>query len=205
MLNLQVSSLLKVLTIIDNGVCEDGRSWVRCSALSFFDEEEQIMTLTAFGHYADMIMDNHSGENMRRAIVTGKLIATKQKEPKTKHGFTTMVWEWYFQIVADTVHFIDKSNIEKEVDEEEISTNALPPKGTIIDFTEDDDDELIDLTSAKDKGAVATSDDDIDEIVYNTTNSYIKNKKNKKDEKNKKNPLAYRQRAKSRTANVVTE
>ena len=56
MLNLQVSSLLKVLTIIDNGVCEDGRSWVRCSALSFFDEEEQIMTLTAFGHYADMII-----------------------------------------------------------------------------------------------------------------------------------------------------
>lgn len=198
MLNLQVSSLLKVLTIIDNGVCEDGRSWVRCSALSFFDEEEQIMTLTAFGHYADMIMDNHSGENMRRAMVTGKLIATKQKEPKTKHGFTTMVWEWYFQIVADTVHFIDKSNIEKEVDEEEVSTNALPPKGTIIDFTDDDNDD--------DDGVVATYEDagDGDEIVYITEEEPRKYKNTNK--KNKKaNPLAYRQRAKSRTANVISE
>ena len=43
MLKLNVQDLVKVLTIDDSGVCEDGskRTWVKCSALSFFDEKEE--------------------------------------------------------------------------------------------------------------------------------------------------------------------
>ena len=186
MLNLQVNSLLKVLTVNEQGTCEDGRTWVRCTAISFFDEEEKVMTLSAFGYYADMILDNHTGENMRRAMVTGTLEVTKGKVTKTKKingvPVNMVVPEYYFQIVADTVRFIDKSNIATE-EEYETTSNAIP-EGATIDFTDDDEDD----------GEVAATGEDVTFADDDTTES----KSSKKDKKNKAAATTARQRAKVR-------
>ena len=50
MFKINVQDLVKVLTIDDSGVCEDGskRTWVKCSALSFFDEKYRE-ALTYYG------------------------------------------------------------------------------------------------------------------------------------------------------------
>lgn len=188
MLNLQVNSLLKVLTVNEQGTCEDGRTWVRCTAVSFFDEEEKVMTLSAFGYYADMILDNHTGENMRRAIVTGTLEVTKGKVTKTKNingvPVNMVIPEYYFQIVADTVKFIDKSNLATE--EEYEATQGAIPEGATIDFTDDDDDN---------DGEVAATGGDVTFTDEDTTEpkSYNKDKK-----KNVATKTTARQRAKVR-------
>lgn len=173
MLNLQVNSLLKVLTVNEQGVCEDGRSWVRCTAVSFFDEEQKLMTLSAFGHYADVILDNHTGENMRRAMVTGTLQVTKGKVTKTKKingvPVNMVIPEYYFQIVADTVRFIDKSNLVTE--EEYEATNNAIPEGATIDFTDDDDEMTSNEVAATTGSDVTFTDDNSEEKESNTTNN----------------------------------
>ena len=127
MLKLQVNDLVKILTVDEVGTCKDGRTFVRCSALSFFDEDETYMVLTAFGAIADMIADNHTGENMRRAMVNGRLEITKGKvKQKVRIDGavkTIMVPDYQFQILADSVRFIDKNRIgetEVEVDDEDV-------------------------------------------------------------------------------------
>ena len=140
MLKLNVQDLVKVLTIDDSGVCEDGskRTWVKCSALSFFDEEETYISLFAFGYIADMILDNHTGDNMRRAFVSGTLEIEESYEivkvdfnGKSK---SIKVPKNNYKIVADTLKFIDKNTWG----ETENSTTGYT--------LSDDDDEPLDLT-----------------------------------------------------------
>lgn len=191
MLNLQINSLLKVLTVNEQGVCEDGRTWVRCTAISFFDEEEKVMTLSAFGYYADIILDNHTGENMRRAMVTGTLEVHKGKVTKTKNingvPVSMVIPEYYFQIVADTVRFIDKSNLATE--EEYENTSASIPEGTTIDFTDDDE---VAATTGSD---VTFTDDNSEEKESNTTS-----KANNTNKGKVANKTTARQRAKVRNS-----
>ena len=193
MLNLQVNSLLKVLTVNEQGTCEDGRTWVRCTAISFFDEEEKVITLSAFGYYADMILDNHTGENMRRARVTGTLEVTKGKVTKTKKingvPVNMVIPEYYFQIVADTVRFIDKSNLATE-EEYETTSNAIQ-EGATIDFTDDDEDTDGEVAAT---GEDVTFTDDDDTTTTTTANKSTKNDK----KKNKHGATTARQRAKVR-------
>ena len=129
MLKLQVNDLVKILTVNEVGECKDGRTFVRCSALSFFgdDDNATFMTLTAFGAVADMIADNHTGENMRRAMVSGRLevTATKAKQKVKIDGVikTIMVPDYHFQILADSVRFIDKNRIgetEADTDDDDV-------------------------------------------------------------------------------------
>lgn len=124
MLKLQISDLVKMLTVDEVGQCKDGRTFVRCSVLSFFDEDATYMILTAFGAVADMIADNHTGENMRRAMVNGRLeiTPTKVKQRVRIDGVikTIMVPDYQFQILADSVRFIDKNRVgETEADIED--------------------------------------------------------------------------------------
>lgn len=121
MLKLQINDLIKILTVDEVGQCKDGRTFVRCSAMSFFDEDDTYMVLTAFGAVADMIADNHTGENMRRAMVSGRLeintTKTKQKVKINGISKTIMVPDVRFQILADSVRFIDKNRAgETEAD-----------------------------------------------------------------------------------------
>lgn len=155
MLKINISDVVKVLTVDESGVCEDGsnRTWVRCSCLSFFDEEETYMTLTAFGYVADMILDNHTGENMRRAFVNGSLEIVKGSEiVKVKfNGVTKSVAipNYQFRIIANDLRFIDKNNWGEHESE--------------VEFTDDNgEDEVLDLTGASGSNKIETAATDGD-------------------------------------------
>ena len=158
MLNLSINSLLKVLTIDDHGVCEDGRTWVRCSVMSFFDEDDKHMEMTAFGYYADMILDNHTGDNMRRAFVSGTLemVKTKVTQKVNFNGVvkSVVIPDYQFQIIADSVRFIDK-NTWGETDEVIVEASDDDEPIDLTKFSDDDSDE-----TAATSGDVNFKDDD---------------------------------------------
>lgn len=156
MLKLQVNDLVKILTVDEIGECKDGRTYVRCSALSFFDEDETYMVLTAFGAVADMIANNHTGDNMRRALVSGHLEITKGKA-KQKVRIdgavkTIMVPDYQFQILADSVRFIDKNRsgeVEEDLEDDEdvvefeiVDENTQETAATVgdVSIVDDEDD-----------------------------------------------------------------
>lgn len=152
MLKINVTDLIKVLTIDESGVCDDGtgRAWVRCSALSFFDDEENYISLVAFGYTADMILDNHTGENMRRAMVTGALEVVENFEI-VKVDFNGVkksikVPKINYKLIVDSLRFVDKNNWGE--------TN-----GEAVSITDDDNDEPLDLTSGNHKEVAATTGD----------------------------------------------
>ena len=150
MLKLQINDLIKILTVDEVGQCKDGRTFVRCSAMSFFDEDDTYMVLTAFGAVADMIADNHTGENMRRAIVNGRLeITTTRVKQKVKinggASKTIMVPDVRFQILADSVRFIDKNRAGE--------TNA--------DLDDDDDVVEYEAIDEQDEEEIAATDGDV--------------------------------------------
>lgn len=127
MLKVQVADLVKVLSVDAHGVCDDGteRSWCRCSVLSFFDKDETYMGLTCFGATADMVLENHTGSNMRRAFISGQMeikpSKIKQKIKVKGEKLTIMVPSFNFSIIADSVKFIDKNNtaVENEEDDDD--------------------------------------------------------------------------------------
>lgn len=178
MLKINVSDVVKILTVDDSGVCDDGtkRSWVRCSAMSFFDEDETYMTLTAFGYVADMILDNHTGSNARRAFVNGSLEITEGSEIVNVdfNGKTRgiKIPKMHYQILADTVRFIDKNNWGE--------TSSDNDTVKIVDDT----DEPIDLTGGKQNETAATKsskddltikdDDSDDDFLYTSRKNRVK-------------------------------
>lgn len=141
MIKINVQDIIKVLTIDEQGVCEDGtnRSWVRCSALSFFDDKETptYITLFAFGYTADMVIENHTGENMRRAFVSGSLEIEENYEivKKEFNGVkkSFKLPKMSYKLIADTLKFIDRFNDGEGQDVEVLEAS--------------DEDEIIDLTT----------------------------------------------------------
>ena len=156
MLKVNISDLIKILTIDESGVCDDGtkRTWIKCSALSFFDEEETYISLFAFGYTADMVLDNHTGDNMRRAMVSGTLEIEEGYE-FVKIDFngvkkSVKVPKPQYKIVADTLRFVDKNNWGET------------PEADIV--ADEDEDEVIDLTAgtagkSKTKESAASNSD----------------------------------------------
>ena len=187
MFKINVQDLVKVLTIDDSGVCEDGskRTWVKCSALSFFDEEETYISLFAFGYIADMILDNHTGDNMRRAFVSGTLEIEESYEivkvdfnGKSK---SIKVPKNNYKIVADTLKFIDKNTWG----ETENSTTGYT--------LSDDDDEPLDLTISgrskknnKSEIAATSASHSDKEIIFDDEEEKVKRPVRARDRKPRK-------------------
>ena len=126
-------------------------------------------------------------------MVTGTLEVTKGKVTKTKKingvSVNMVIPEYYFQIVADTVKFIDKSNVATE-EEYETTSNTIQ-EGATIDFTDDDEDTDGEVAAT---GEDVTFTDDDDTTTTTTANKSTKNDK----KKNKHGATTARQRAKVR-------
>lgn len=130
-MKLQTTDLFKVLTIDKEGETKTGDTYVQCSALLFADDSEQYVRLVAFGHNAEYILDNHDGEHMRRAMVTGAMEIDMRKVVVTKKvkGVTKQVYshELTLNLIATSIRFIDKKNgIDEDiVDEDGVEEDSV--------------------------------------------------------------------------------